>query len=99
MRIAAYVVSDPSSKEEIIHEILCAIAEARLARLTLTSVDLLPEEERKVEFGVRQVDVGDLHFIGIFYEGTSEMLINLFIPRWDEEPTVKISPFHFPDPA
>ena len=102
MRIAAYVVSDPLSQEEILHELLDAIASARMARLKLTSVDIFPEEERVVEFGVRQVDVDDFgqrHFIGTFFEGTGKMVINVSIPTWDEETTAKIGQFPSSNPA
>lgn len=100
MRIAAYVVSDPSSNEEIVLRMLRAIADAKPAKLVLKSVDISPCEEREVEFGVRQVDVDDFgqrHFIGILFEDGERMIINVFVPMWDEETKVKISSYPFQD--
>jgi hypothetical protein len=96
VRIAAYVVIDPSSNEETLLRILQGIATGKPVPLTLKSVDLNVPEEKLVEIGVRQVNVDDFgqrHFSGIFYEEADKMLINLFIPSWDEEATVKISSF------
>ena len=96
MRICAYVVSDPSSNEETLFRILQGIATGKLVALTLRSVDLDVPEEKQVEFGVRQLNVDDFgqkHFNGVFYEGNEKMLVNLSIPPWDEEATVKISSF------
>jgi hypothetical protein len=97
VRICAYVVSDPSSNEETLFRILQGIATGKPVPLTLRSVDLPVPEEKQVAFGVRQLNVDDQlglrHFNGVFYEGADKMLINLIIPPWDEETTVKISSF------
>lgn len=96
MRIAAYVVIDPSPNEEVLFRLLQGIAAASTVPLTLTSVDLSVPEEKRVEMYVRQVvvdDFGQRHFNGFFYEDSEMMLINLSIPLWDEEATVKISSF------
>lgn len=97
MRICAYVVIDPSPKnEETLNRIAQGITTGTLVTLTLKSVDLDVPEEKQVEFGVRQMNVDDFgqkHFNGVFYEGNEKMLINLSVPPWDEEATVKISSF------
>lgn len=96
MRICAYVVIDPSLNEETLFRILQGIATGKPVPLTLRSVDLDVPEEKQVAFGVRQLNVDDFgqrHFNGVFYEGDEKMLINLIIPPWDEETTVKISSF------
>ena len=95
MRIAAYVVIDPPDKDSVLREMLQAIAESRLAKLMLRSVDVNPCEERVVDFGVRQVDVSDFgqkQFIGVFTEDDVHHVINVIVPMWDEETSVKITP-------
>lgn len=97
MRICAYVVVDPSPRnKKTLNRIAQGIKKGKLVHLTLRSVDLDVPEEKQVEFGVRQMNVDDFgqkHFNGVFYEGNEKMLINLSVPPWDEEATVKISSF------
>jgi len=89
MDAEAYIVVDPSTREDIYTRMLEAKRERRLLSLTLrTDDDSSSVHTREVEVFVRQTNVDDFgaEFVaGYFIEGHEKYLINLVIPISDDE--------------
>lgn len=102
MRIATYVVVEPSSREDLEGLIFEKIKQHELVPLTVRSIDdELGPREKHIKVGIRQSDhdgLGQHFFSGFFIEDSERYTFNLTIPPWNgEEASVKIAHAPFED--
>jgi hypothetical protein len=95
--IATYVVISPKGRDELLHELLCSIAERRAADLIIEAVDDSTPHTDPFQFYIRDTShdgYGHHFFVGFYFdEDLKTHFVNLTIPPWDHESaTLKLAP-------